>query len=175
VAGIHAFCGLPGSGKTYSAVRAVYRVRARDHKRVIWSNTPLYLPWGEPVQFFDEVDDLFSVPRGSVVLLDEAHLWLSSRNWKAINGKVNEWFSQLRKRHVDLLITAQNVTAVDKSLRDKIAFCSFMESFKRLGGFFYYETYMSINRRKQDLYAKGWYWFSRKVSQVYDTEYIVKV
>lgn len=103
--------GRPGSGKTYTLTDRVLRVASGG--RPVFTNYPVRHPnvW----QFGPA--DLFSLPAG-VVVIDEAHLWFSSR---AALRLPTEWLaelSQTRKRGWDLWWSAQHESRVDKVIRD---------------------------------------------------------
>ena len=125
------YTGEQGSGKTAMAVRSVFVERG---KRPIFSNCKLFKDHDAnilldytPIAFdvskasnkgkldilatLDENPNFFN---DSIMLLDECHLYLDSLDFmRKNNRKLQTFFSQLRKRHILLLGTAQSLWNVD--------------------------------------------------------------
>ena len=164
--------GLPGAGKTYFVVRAMYRLRRRRPARAIVSNFPLYLP-GEPVHVIDSISEAYELTNVDLVV-DEAHLTLGARQWKEHGIDCAAWLSQLRKRDVNLWYLSQEISSVDKLLRDRTFLTYWVESFKKLG-FFVWKSYFGAKQDDRKRYGLGLYLFNQRLAQLYDTEYIIKI
>jgi Zonular occludens toxin (Zot) len=107
--GLYGIRGRMGAGKSY--LLAHVGVFARKAKRAVYSNFTLsgaerYSSWAE----------LLVVPEGSVVLMDEAHLWFPSEAWRC-PVDVMAWLSQLRKRGITMLWASQHEEFVGRRLR----------------------------------------------------------
>lgn len=111
---IRCFDGLLGQGKTYGMVG-----EARDFFRL---NRPMVytnmagLKFPEAI-YFDRIDQICDIGSG-LVLIDEAMIIMSSRNWQDNDREVLGRFAQLRKHGLDLWYTAQIFDGVDKLLRE---------------------------------------------------------
>lgn len=51
------------------------------------------------------------------VVIDEAHIWFNSREWKTLNKKWNRYLTQSRKAGVDFIFISQAASNVDAQLR----------------------------------------------------------
>lgn len=167
--------GLPGSGKTAFVTRVMFRLRksARGRSRRVYVNYPLYLPYGEPVRFVENWTDVFPL-EGCDVVLDEMHLLLGSRNWQRHGDEIAGWVSQLRKRKVNLWYTTQDITSVDKFVRERTEIMYQMQSFVKLGVF----TFWSFNGCKLDRahrISPGWFVMNKEIFDCYDTGFVVSV
>lgn len=149
---VELFAGKLGGGKTYHAVQ-----RAYDHfKRggIVYTNIALH--WEniaryaadegielDPAQYVPLTNDQIKVfPRhiqaGSddvpvLVIVDEAHLYFDSRNWKTNGEEVQVFVTQTRKVSVNIIFIAQSHTSIDNRMREKAQFLWFfrdMEKFK---------------------------------------------
>ena len=159
--------GLPGAGKTYFAVRSLYSLRRRDPERLIVSNTELYLP-GRPVPVVESLEECFPLTDCDI-LLDELHLWLASRMWNRNGQAVAQWLSQLRKRRVNVIYTTQDLSSVDKFVRDRTFLSYYVESWRKLG-FFRFNAFFGVKADAKQVYMRGWYLFNEKVASCYRHE-----
>lgn len=112
---IESFTGLPGSGKTLHAVRRLLQAKA--------SGRPAYANFHSRSNDWEYVlfDDIRYIDNGLVVL-DEAHMMFSSRNWSATTQAQLGLFQQHRKLGIDLIWIAQSANRVDVALRELTAF-----------------------------------------------------
>lgn len=124
--GVRGYIGMPGSGKSYCLAVDAYK-EFRKGRRVL-SN---YLGFGEPLGDVAVLGDAFNC----VVALDEAGLVLSSRQWGKVPPQLLERLAQVRHYHVELWYTVQNVSRIDKVLRELTFEWYQMHSLVRLGLF----------------------------------------
>lgn len=83
----------------------------RKNKRPIYAN---YRVRGTiPVNSWQEI---LQAPWGSVILIDEAHLWWPSYVWD-VDPSLEKWASQVRKHGYTVLYTTQDYTFLSKRLR----------------------------------------------------------
>jgi hypothetical protein len=66
--------------------------------------------------------DVYDEEKFGGIFLDEAGVWLNSRDWNS-NGRTDllKFFLFLRKRRWDLWLCVQNVNVIDKQIRESIA------------------------------------------------------
>jgi len=107
--GMYGVVGRMGGGKTYLMAHAAHLARAAG--RPVYAN--FGLEGAEPLRSWD---DVLAVPRGSMVLVDEVHLWWPSRAYQA-PPQLEAWCSQVRKLDVTFLWSSQDWSFVSKRLR----------------------------------------------------------
>jgi len=133
---VEAFFGLPGAGKTFAMVSGALRVRAAYPAMRVWSNFPIRFASGEVAEPLETVDDWEAAGPG-LVLLDEAHILLGSREWTGSDRKrVLAKMGQLRKSGVILWYTTHDPSKVDKQLRNLTEQAHWMFSARAMGFFF---------------------------------------
>lgn len=87
------------------------------------------------------VDECFEagkagLPESSMLLIwDEIHLDLNSRDWKRTSGKMIQFFSMSRKLGFDILMVSQIQGAVDRQLRDLADQCYTLKNLRNLKPF----------------------------------------
>lgn len=115
---IEVFLGTVGSGKTLSMVYEGYKYYRRGLK--IYANFKLNFPY-EPLTYkrLNEMIQNKEQLQDAVLLLDEIHIAIDSRNSMSKKNKIISYFIlQTRKRNVRLLYTTQHLHQVDRRLRD---------------------------------------------------------
>lgn len=134
---IEAFVGIPGSGKSYALVlkglqalaegRTVYANFGLIPERVyLWLRLRRRLSHRDAVVRADRIreirdySDLLNVHDG-VLLFDEAHMWLPSREYSLIPVEVIAFWSQHRKVGVNVYLATQRYGSVDAIVRDLVA------------------------------------------------------
>ena len=163
--------GYPGAGKTYYAIfraqrelkkgRAVYANFAIDGTKLI---TPI---------------TMFQIEPGAFVILDEAQLWFGSRGWKDFGDDMTAFFSQTRKVGYTLLWISQDLSTVDKIIRDRTHLIHQLRPW--LAGFFGHPLFFSCqtyygakNLGKKAHHASNrLIWFKKKTANAYDTNEIL--
>lgn len=123
-AAIVGYVGPRGAGKTLAMTRCAHYL-ARRRKVNVMANYGIMLPHQklDAARLVDMGEDL----QRCLMLIDEAHVLIDSRNsGKARNKMVSYFITQTRKRDVVLCYTTQHVMQVDIRLRratDYFVFC----------------------------------------------------
>lgn len=163
--------GYPGAGKTYYAL---YRAQKELKKgRAVYSN--FAIAGAKPIT----PESMFDIEPGAFVVLDEAQNWFGSRNWSQFGNKYMEFFSQTRKKEYTLLWLSQDVSSVDKTIRDRTHLIHQMNAYwKSLFGHPLYFTcvtyYGAKNIGKEQHKAGGkMIWFNKDTANSYDTHEVV--
>jgi len=130
------YTGRPRQGKTYLAVRHVFKELYKGRK--VWSNIKLnwqgykgYI-WNlkypfrhyvdipkDNVQYWNKLDDLYHVEKG-VILMDEAHVYMRSRKWEALPEEMERKLAQHGKDRLDIIATVQATQRIDTIVRELI-------------------------------------------------------
>ena len=129
--GLYIAVGRQGSGKTLFMVKLL--IDNLKYKSKIFSNINLYnidrdytkisLSTREDTitdvpLMLDMLDDDINIFNDSIILLDEIHKDLDSRDfWSESSRKIQGFFSQLRKRNCLVLATAQYFMLIDNRVR----------------------------------------------------------
>lgn len=135
---IEAYIGIPGSGKSYMLVHRGLHALARG--RTVWANFGFIREnvyyWlriranldhrdavlrADSIREIRDYNELLNVHDG-LLLFDEAHMWLPSRQFDLIPVEVIAFWSQHRKTGVDVLLATQRYGSVDAIVRDLVAF-----------------------------------------------------
>lgn len=108
VAVVHGGMGGSGTGKTWTAASIAHQLDPNfDESQVINSSQELM-----------SLVNSGKLKRGSVILADEAQIWMSSRNWQSkISKLMNFLFSTCRHEGWIMLFTTPFSDFVDSSLR----------------------------------------------------------
>ena len=129
--GLYIAVGRQGSGKTLFMIKLL--IDNLKYKSKIFSNINLYnidrdytkisLSTREDTitdlpLMLDMLDDDINIFNDSIILLDEIHKDLDSRDfWSESSRKIQGFFSQLRKRNCLVLATAQYFMLIDNRVR----------------------------------------------------------
>lgn len=108
--GIYCYCGKQGSGKTYSVVEFL-----KDHKDFpIYSNVHLF---GIPYTYFNGFDQLLELrnEHDCIIVYDEIFTALTKSS--RITTQVLDFLSQMRKRQIIFITTAQEWLEINITLR----------------------------------------------------------
>lgn len=114
---IHILTGLPGSGKT-----AFLSKKANDFAkqgREVWANKgyTLNIP---NVRYYSKIKELVNIKNG-VILMDEAQVYLNSRNWETLDEQFVYKLQQHRHHGLDIWGTVQNVKRLDVVMRELVS------------------------------------------------------
>lgn len=103
-----AYEGLKKGHTVYSQEVMSFKIRTKAfHKKELVSTIPF-----EPRNIYD-----ITYPVGSVILIDEASLLWSNRDFKTFDKKIVEWFQQQRKYKVSVHLFSVSFD-IDKKIRD---------------------------------------------------------
>lgn len=167
-----AFLGLPGAGKTYSAVHYLCAIRRKRPSATVYANIPLRLPGLKPSLPMETVDDWVNA-RNGVILLDEAHILLGSREWsQKERARVAAKLGQLRKDGIQLLYTTHTAEKVDVRLRELTEEVRYMTSVFGSGGPFWYDVRGGFARTEKRQ-GFGFVWRRGDVDAAYRTDMLV--
>lgn len=122
---IYLYSGTPGSGKSYHALVNIRRQIRR--KRPVLTNFPVN---DDRVEYCSDVtvDTIVTWARQvmpkkykesySLLVIDEAQLFLNSRSWQQKDrSEWNTLFSQHRKLCMDIILVSQSDILIDKQIR----------------------------------------------------------
>lgn len=166
---IYAFIGLPGSGKSYSLIEYGFQLAEKQKRHIV---TNYVLDEAEAYKYcrkrgmhwlahqfrlgkwqFDTRPHKMLGYANAVVMLDEAGIFLNSRNWADIPKEFIVNVCQQRKIGTDLLWTAQSDEMADANLR-------------RLTNF--YILVNSIGGKELKLGPLRWFWGGLHFRRMFD-------
>lgn len=105
--------GLMRSGKTMNATRLAYKVVRAGFPA--WANYGLAFPY-HPIQ---SMDDLLAASGPGMIVIDEAHLILDSRQFaKSSSIDLSHFITLVGKRRLCLHYVTQSIDLIDKRLRE---------------------------------------------------------
>lgn len=165
-AGLYGVVGRMGAGKTYfMTARAL---AARRDGRAVYAN---YGVTGcDRVRSWSEV---LAVPAGSVVLLDEVHLWWPSETWQ-VDPALAAWVSQLRKAGITCYWSSQHEAFVSKRLR-RLTFGYWLgERFKAGHRYSFFDAVNFESPSKRERLARHYLRRDQIVMDSYDTFELVE-
>lgn len=142
--GFYLIIGPQGSGKTLLSVALTFELSKLYHNKKIFSNTTLNNIEYEKFNFDDLLNNIKENNNyydDSIIIFDEIHIFLNSLDYyKKQNRIVQSFFSQLRKRKIFLIGTAQYILNVDVRIRRQAK--RVLEVFKRNNHI--YEVYVHL-------------------------------
>lgn len=107
------FVGATGSGKSYSAIRFGENLCYLQEK--IFTIDRIAFTAKE---FMDILNDTEKLKKGDVIILDEAGVSMSARNWQSLNNKmINYVLQTFRNLNLIVIITVPNLTFIDSQSR----------------------------------------------------------
>jgi len=112
---IHILTGRPGTGKTY--VLTCKAIKFADAGLEVWSNYHIDHP---AIKYYTKISELVEVKHG-VILMDEAQIYFNSRNWEALDERLQYKLQQHRKQGLDIWGTAQNIKRLDVVMRELVS------------------------------------------------------
>jgi len=110
-AGVRAYVGMPGSGKTYALAEA--GVRALRRGRPVWVNAGFDL---EGANKFSSFEEFCNIQEG-LVLWDELPIYVNARKWQEFPDGLLYKYTQIRKDQVELRYSAMAEEMVDATVR----------------------------------------------------------
>lgn len=166
---IEGIMGTPGAGKTYFGVYRLWRAHQANPRVPIWTNMDhLVLRGGQRPRLVSTLEDIYDCHDG-YLFIDEAHLWVNSRDWARRTKDWSVFISQCRKRRLNLWYTTQAISGVDKELRDKTECTYVMKSLHKLG-FFLAHQFPYCQIKGKQMGPPTVVPFNRIIAASYDTE-----
>jgi hypothetical protein len=169
---IEGVVGFPGGGKTYYGI---YRALKEIKKgRPVYSNFGIKGQTGEITP-----QTMFDIEPGAFIVLDEAQNWFGSRDWAKLGDEYTKFFSQTRKKGYTLMWISQDVSTVDKIMRDRTHIIYECQSW--FGGVFGHPLFFTIqswygakNIHKEKFRAiNKMMFFSKRIAESYDTNEMI--
>jgi len=163
---IEGYFGLPGSGKTYFAVKEAKK--RLDEGQTVVANFLL-----KGAKYFKGWRE-FSHYQNCTFIIDEAGIWLNARKWSEIPESVLYRLMQSRKRKFDLIYTAQDPEMVEVTLRRLSNFYWHMRQFKKLR--FHTATLwepQNYRKERKKSIRREYFTIKPEIAELYDTEAII--
>ena len=153
--------GARGSGKTLFCT-----LIAEKSKREKYANYRLFLKRYKPL----EVIDLLELPNNVDVIIDEGYTWLESRiSGSHLNRYLSYIVFQIRKRMIDVYVTAQMFSSIDVRFREQ---ADIIIKCERIGQDFYYDMYwLDIDQIRKFVLP---YEIAEKYFDKYDTYEVIE-
>ena len=168
---VEGFTGLPGSGKTYFAVK---RALEADKKGIpIWSNFKIDLP-NNKVNRFRDLKEVFHVRKG-LIIIDEINLVCPSRFWNKFPPQLAYFWSQTRKFELDIIWTAQHIDRVDKIIKEISNYCWVFK--KGMFGIHVGLQFLPehVTKEKRETYDKVFFRIKKSIADNYNTFEIIEL
>ena len=139
---IHLVLGKQGSGKTLYCVSECKKYYEKGFK--IYSNVHLKFPY-EKINYMDIINCKYEK---AVILIDEAHQLLSSRNsMSSVSRQICDSFlSMLRKKKIILYVTTQTSRKIDVRIRDEVSYVYVCSKFVYVNKT-WIEYYQDLNKK----------------------------
>jgi len=164
---VRAYLGLPGAGKTYSMTAHALAARRKHPTLRVFSNYFLDLP-GDPILPLESVADFEAATYG-LVLIDEAHALLGSRDWAGKDrARVLVKLGQMRKARLYFWYTTHSAGKVDKQLRLLTEEALDLSSWRTLTGCFLYRRRAGVEPASESL-GWGFVRYRQSTADRYDT------
>jgi len=177
------YTGRPRQGKTYLAVRQVFKELKKG--RPVWSNILLNwqgykgyvwtMSWPfrkyieiskNNVQYWTKLEDLYHVEKG-VIFMDEAHVYMRSRKWESLPEDMERKLAQHGKDRLDIIATVQATQRIDVIVRELIDYWYVCK--KSIGFFHRYEFDHDQDKQKKMHLSHRFYWKNKKGFLRYDS------
>jgi len=124
---IYIFFGKMGSGKTTNAVKQILDFRSKG--KTVWVNFPIKeLPvWKskkveEPKVYYEDDPEGILCMRDGLYVIDEAYLYLNSRDWQNLSKKVFTAFTHVRKIKYQISDQGIYLRAGERNINNFVAF-----------------------------------------------------
>lgn len=125
--------GNMGGGKTICMTKYLYQNYIANQK--VYANYKLHFKFNElSINILKDYTNSNKSFNNSSIGIDEAHIFLDSRNFMSKRNKVLSYFLlQSRKRKIKAYLTFQKYHQVDKRIRDNASYLIFCDSFEKIG------------------------------------------
>lgn len=123
--GLYCYTGKQGKGKTYTCINFLINYTIHNPDVLILSNIKSFKTF-ENIKYFEDINELIDYcvahyqDEKIIILFDEIFTILEKRT--AINKKILSFISQLRKRQIIFLTTAQEWAEVNITFRRYVRF-----------------------------------------------------
>lgn len=183
------YTGRPGTGKTYNLTRDL--IKALDSGEVVYANYKIFWEGYEGRKFnwrklrfervsypasnlrsWNKLSDLFHVEDG-IIAMDEAHIYMRSRNWEKLPEEMERKLSQHRKDGLHIWGTVQAIQRIDVIFRELVDFWYVFTDHPFW--FTRYEFDIDQDKMKKFPLSKRWIWKRKKIYEMYDTLQKVEV
>lgn len=121
--GVYCYCGKQGSGKTYSAIEFILN----NANMPIYSNVASIK--GVEYEYFNGFDNLLKLREKSDCIIFYDEIFTALTKSSKINNEVLDFLSQMRKRRIIFITTAQEWLEINITLR---RYCRFQVECKML-------------------------------------------
>lgn len=116
--GIHILVAPPSGGKSYMAT-LISREIFMEGKRRIYSNYPIRTRDGKHCSYVWEPSLMHENLSGHVIILDEAHKYYWSRDFKSFTQADKDWWSTTGHNEVTVYVLTQELARIDCIITDK--------------------------------------------------------
>lgn len=181
--------GRPGTGKTYSLTRDVlkalnngwivyanYKIfwNGYEEKKTLWKKLLMFIglkkEWkkypSSNLKRWRKLSDLINVEDG-IIAMDEAHIYMRSRNWEKLPEEWERKLAQHRKDGLHIWGTAQDIKRIDTIFRELVDYWFIYES--GFGYFKRWEFNIDNDKAKRFPMSKKFIWKRKKFYNAYDT------
>jgi zonular occludens toxin Zot len=163
------YTGRPGTGKTYSLVHKVFKLLKKgkivySNFQITWEGTKKYPK--SNLKYWKNLNELLYVENAYIVI-DEAHFYFNSRQWKNMPIDWLRKLAQHRKDGVHILGTVQNIRRIDVVVRELIDYWFDCRMFL----FWVVQTEFDIDEDTMKKYPlkRNFLLFTKKRAKRYDT------
>jgi len=171
---ISLYVGKPGTGKTYSLVREA--LRAIRAGKDVYSN--FFIDFSKlklkekklgKIFFWNEITELIPVRQGEI-LMDEAQVYMNSREWYKLDRRLQRKLQQHRKQGLNILGAVQSYKRIDTVARELV---NSVYQVKRMGKLFVCREYdiEDMDKAKKRAFSIKIFWLNKKIANCYDTMY----
>lgn len=175
--------GRPGTGKTYSLTKELLKALHQGEKvyanyKINWYGElvkkfnwkKFKFEWieipKENLQYWNKLSDLFDVDNG-IIAMDEAHIYMRSRNWEKLPEEMERKLSQHRKDGLHIWGTVQAIGRIDVIFRELVDYWYVYEN-----NFFWFTRWefdIDQDKNKKFPLSKRWIFKRKFVYDMYDT------
>ena len=168
---INIYVGKPGMGKTYTLVKKAYKFI--NEGKNIYSNfymnfnkMPLKDNHGQ-IFFWQDILEIVPIKTGEI-FIDEAQIYMNSREWKDLPKQVQYKLQQHRKHGVNIHGAVQNIKRIDKVCREIV---NSVFEIKRIGKLFIAKEFdiEDIDKTRRSNLSLSFYFLNKKLANCYDT------
>jgi len=175
--------GRPGTGKTYNLTKDV--LKALDSGNIVYSNYKIFwegkkgkrFNWKRfrieqyeypesNLRYWNKLSDLFDVEEG-IIAMDEAHIYMRSRNWEKLPEEMERKLSQHRKDGLHIWGSVQAVGRIDVIFRELVDYWYVYTN--NIFWFTRWEFGIDQDKNKKFPLTKRWILKRKKIYEMYNT------